>query len=278
MVFLQEICMKLDIIFLCGGYGKRMGELASKNQKCMLRYQDKPILQYGLEAATKAFGSYRPILAVSHLAEDVKKYFGTHWNNDEINYIHHPGESEDRGVLAGVRRFLSGGLFLVIHGDIIFDGYLLESMLEIQEKVRSLATLCFAKKVTESHHALAQLKNNEVIDFRIPEPQEYLSLKSNGLDIATYGEDITPFIEAGYLRDMYINAYDSTIYNLIDRYPQEEIRYLAWMLGDQISKGGHVSAVEYAKDWLHFERPEDLRREISRSTYGELSNQRGSHV
>jgi len=96
---------ELDIVFMCGGHGRRMGPIAERTQKCMLLFQDKPILEHLLEQTTKAFGRFNPIFAVSHRAEDVINHFGDYWEKDKIAYIHDRGDVEDKGVLLSVEDY-----------------------------------------------------------------------------------------------------------------------------------------------------------------------------
>jgi len=231
---------EVDVVFLCGGSGIRMGELARSTQKCMLPFEGKPLLQHSLEEATKALGRFNPILAVSYRAKDVVDYFGRFWGHDEIMYVYDEGGVEDRGVVQGVKEYLQGGPFLVVHGNILFNGALFVEAIQMQEAYTPLATISLAKKVNESKHAVVRLENRKVTDMVFPAP------------------DVIP---DGYLRDMGLNAYDSSVYGLIERFAHDPRIYMMGLLERALGEDDEVAGIQYYGDWLHFERPIDFRRE-----------------
>lgn len=251
---------ELDVIFLCGGYGQRMGDLTKTQQKVMLPFRGKPIIEYGLEAASEAFGKINPILAVAYLGNQVKEYFGSTWKGQEIHYIPHPEGSEDRGVLRTVKSTLSGGPFVVVHGNIIYDAHALADNYTSFLKDRPLSTLSLARKSNESKHALVKVENGEITGLSIPDPGKNRKAVEEFL-IDTYDSDKElNLMEQGWLRDMGINSYDHTIYDLVEKYTQPLMAHIFWMLVSEFSQGGTIGTSIYEGDWFHFQKEDDLVR------------------
>lgn len=251
----------LDIVFLCGGYGSRMGELTQHKQKVLLPFHDKPILQHGLEAATAAFGRFHPIFAVAYLANQVKDTFGTHWQRDEIDYIPHPEGSEDRGVLQTVKNALRGGPFLLVHGNIVYSPDALKDTIELQEKNRELATLSIATKTDVSKHALVWVEEEKVTKAIIPEPTSDLisSVQKKGITTYTDQEELS-LPTQGWLRDMGLNSFDEKIFDAIETHGESYMKHLFWVIASELVKGSTVNASLYTGDWYHVQSPEDLEQ------------------
>lgn len=259
---------ELDVVFLTGGYGSRMGDIAEERQKCVLPYEGKPVVGYSLDAASEAFGkNFRPIMAVGHRDTDVRDTFKDFWHGKKIEYVPHTPGTEDRGVLHSVRDVLSGGLFLVVHGNIIFDSNVLPALVERHEQKNSMTTITVADKVDESMHDIVVLggpDGSDVEEILIPQPDaNTLKLfQENNFEIDVYpiDKDTQEMKEEGYRREMGINVYDGRIYNLLEGYTNPATPHMIWIYTDHLNKGGKVSGVVYSGDWLHIQTPEDLQR------------------
>jgi NDP-sugar pyrophosphorylase family protein len=257
-----------EVVFLCGGFGERMGELTEGMQKCMLPYEGTPILEHGMQAAQETFTDFQPIFAVGHRSEDVRNYFGDTWEGMPISYVEHKAGTEDRGALLSLHESgtLSGGAFIVAHGNIVYDKSVFSEMMEVHETTHPITTIALAEKIEESMHDIARMDDSThvVTEMRIPQlnASTTAKLQELGLEIDMYPHDMDPQEKRkeGYLREMGVNVYDHTIFEFIDRYRAPLTPHMIWLYAAAVKRGEPVSAIRYANDWLHFETPDDLER------------------
>lgn len=257
-----------EVVFLCGGFGERMGDLTEGRQKCMLPYDDIPILEHGMQAAQETFTNFQPVFAVGHRSEDVKDYFGDAWEGMPIAYVEHQAGTEDRGALLSLREsgMLSGGAFIVAHGNIIYDKTVFTEMMEVHETTHPITTIALAEKIEESMHDIAQIDDNThmVTEMCIPQLNESTTAKLQelGLEIDMYPHDMDPHEKGkqGYLREMGVNVYDHSVFEFIDGHQSPITPHMIWLYAAAVKRGEPVSAIRYKNDWLHFETPNDLRR------------------
>ncbi|MDE6915039.1 MAG: NTP transferase domain-containing protein, partial [Lachnospiraceae bacterium] len=110
----------MKIVIMAGGKGTRIAEVNAQIPKPMIPINNKPILEYQLEAL-KTQGYTDIILVIGHLGHVIKEYFGDGSKmGTRIEYI-----TEDQPLgTAGALYYLKDSLkedFLLLNGDIIFD-------------------------------------------------------------------------------------------------------------------------------------------------------------
>lgn len=251
---------ELNVVFLCGGYGSRMGQLTSETQKVMLPFREKPILQYGIESAIEAFGTINPVIAVAYLGDQIKEHFGTNWRGNKMTYIPHPEGSEDRGALKTVKDVLNGRPFIVVHGNIIYTPQGLVANYEHHLKEKPISTLSLATKSDESKHALVKVNDKKISKIAIPDPN------NNNINLDKYGIEVyddikeKELIDQGWLRDMGINSYGPEIFKLIEKYTEDYMAHMFWILVSEFKKGSNIGTTVYEDEWFHFQEPKDLER------------------
>lgn len=251
---------ELDVIFLCGGYGSRMGEITEKKQKVMLPFRDKPILQYGIESVNEAFRDVNIYLAIGHLGNQISEYFGDKWGDKPLNYIYHQPGTEDRGALLSIKNKLSGRPFMIIHGNIVYDAKSLVQNYEYQLKERPLSTLSLATKSNESKHALVKVENNKIKKISIPDPHDS-SYDLNHHNIDTYDDSKEKrLMSESWLRDMGINSYSPEIISKLQNHNETYMTHLFWILVSEFQGGANLGGVVQESDWYHFQEPIDLER------------------
>jgi len=252
---------ELDVVFLCGGDGSRMGKLTKQTQKVMIPFKEKPILQYGLEAAIEAFRKVNLIIAIAYLGDQIKDYFGNNWRDQKLTYIPHPEGSEDRGALRTIcNALLIDRPFIVVHGNIIYKPEALLSNYENQLAERPISTLSLATKSDESKHALVKLSENKISKIAIPDPE------NDSIDLDKYGIEIysdiseQELIKDSWLRDMGVNSYSQEIFKLIDKYTEDYMAHMFWILVSEFQRGRDIGTAIYEDNWYHFQEPGDLNR------------------
>lgn len=249
---------ELDVLFLCGGRGSRMGDLTRDRQKVMLPFRDKPILEYGLECAIDAFASANLIIGYGYLGKQIFDYFGNSWNGRELKYVYHEAGTEDRGALLSVRDQLSGGPFMIIHGNIIYNSEALVSNYEHQIAQRPISTLTLATRSDVSKHALVQVIDGKISEIAIPDP------KDNSYDLSRHSIDLYDdekeqrLIAEGWLRDMGINTYDPEFLDIIKKHTEPHMSHLFWILVNEFKTGSELGGTIYKAEWFHFQEVADL--------------------
>ncbi|MBW2538024.1 MAG: nucleotidyltransferase family protein [Deltaproteobacteria bacterium] len=91
--------MELKALILAGGRGKRLENVTSNLNKCMLRFNDKPLIQYSLENAIQA-GVSEIVIVVGYCAEDIINNFGIYYRNTRIKYVI---QREQRGLVHAIQ-------------------------------------------------------------------------------------------------------------------------------------------------------------------------------
>lgn len=133
----------MHAVILAGGFGTRLGSLASEVPKPMLDVAGRPFLEY-LIVQLRRHGYRRVVLCTGHRARVVTEHFGggEQWGI-EIDYS---AEDEPRGTAGALKLaepLLEGERWLVMNGDSFFD-VPLNRLLDAHVAAAALATLALA--------------------------------------------------------------------------------------------------------------------------------------
>lgn len=115
------IQMHLKALVLAGGRGKRLENVTSNINKCMLPFKGKPLISYSLENAVRA-KVREIIIVVGYRAEDIINYFGNTCQNTRIKYVI---QKEQKGIVHAIEcahDTIDGSDFITFLGDeILFE-------------------------------------------------------------------------------------------------------------------------------------------------------------
>ena len=119
----------MKALILAGGRGKRLNQHTENNNKCMLTFMGKPLIQYSLENAVSA-GMDSIVIVVGYRAEDIINYFGTEFKGTKISYVI---QNERKGLVHAMvcaRDVLDNSDFMLLLADEVimspFHGKMLE--------------------------------------------------------------------------------------------------------------------------------------------------------
>lgn len=119
----------MKALILAGGRGKRLNQHTESNNKCMLPFMGKPLIQYSLENAISA-GMDSIVIVVGYRAEDIINYFGTEFHGTKISYVI---QNERKGLVHAMvcaRDVLNNSDFMLMLADEViispFHGKMLE--------------------------------------------------------------------------------------------------------------------------------------------------------
>ena len=78
--------MRLKALILAGGRGERVNDYTQKENKCMLKFQGKHLIEYSLENAVK-LNVKEIIIVVGYMAERIINTYGNLFKGTPIRYI-----------------------------------------------------------------------------------------------------------------------------------------------------------------------------------------------
>jgi dTDP-glucose pyrophosphorylase len=106
----------MKALILAGGRGKRLDDLSARNNKCMIRVNSRPAIEYNLDNAA-AGGVDEILIVVGYRAEEIINYLGTRYKGMRLRYVI---QWEQQGLVHAIecaREALEGEDFLLLLGD-----------------------------------------------------------------------------------------------------------------------------------------------------------------
>ncbi len=156
----------MQAVIMAGGKGTRLFSLTKDEiPKPMAPVAGKPILEWQIERL-KENGINDIILAIGHLGEKIKDYFGTGERfGVQIRYFHEEEPLGSAGCLFYIRDMLDEGPFFLIFGDVLFD-IDIARMIRFHQENKAEATL-FAHPNAHPFDSdlIISDKDNRVIGF-----------------------------------------------------------------------------------------------------------------
>lgn len=151
----------VQAIILCAGKGVRLGELTSEIPKPMLKFNDKPFLEYIIEGYNKQKIN-DIIIPVGYLKNKITSYFedGSKFGVD-IFYAQSSVEVENGGSFKKALPFIKEDYFFVQFGDVLFPldyGKLLKTLIDSGKK--ALVVASFRERKLEEFED----KNDLIVD------------------------------------------------------------------------------------------------------------------
>src|SRR3989344_692149 len=107
----------MQAIILAAGKGTRMGELTKEVPKPMLKINNKPILEYKLNALPEEITEV--IFVIGYLGDVIKNYFGDFYNGRKIKYVVQE-RIEGSGAALHLAKNILKDRFLVMMGDDLY--------------------------------------------------------------------------------------------------------------------------------------------------------------
>ena len=139
--------LSLKCLILAGGRGKRLSSYAKGENKCMLQFGGRSLIEYSLENAVK-LNLEEIIIVVGHLAERIINTFGNSYNGVPIKYVI---QWEQQGLVHAIacsRDALDNSDFILFLGDEFLLNPSHRSLIEIFSKEEAFA-VCGIIKVDE---------------------------------------------------------------------------------------------------------------------------------
>lgn len=107
---------KLDVLILCGGFGKRLGDITKLIPKGMIEINDKPFLSILMEYIA-GFGFKRFVLCTGYKAQIIKDFYKNGLNGLNISFSEESKALGTGGAVKNARSKIKSMNFLTLNGD-----------------------------------------------------------------------------------------------------------------------------------------------------------------
>jgi UDP-N-acetylglucosamine diphosphorylase / glucose-1-phosphate thymidylyltransferase / UDP-N-acetylgalactosamine diphosphorylase / glucosamine-1-phosphate N-acetyltransferase / galactosamine-1-phosphate N-acetyltransferase len=106
-------------LILAGGRGKRLNEYTELENKCMMPFDGKPLIEYSLENVCN-LGLTEIVIVVGHMAEQIINTYGNAFRGTPIKYVI---QRDQMGLVHAMecgQKFIGDSNFLLLLGDEFF--------------------------------------------------------------------------------------------------------------------------------------------------------------
>jgi len=160
-------------IILSGGWGTRLRPLTCTLPKTLIPVVNKPVIERQI-LLLKSVGVEEIVLAVSVMADDIKKYFK---NGEDLGVkIHYTDEKQPMGTGGALKlaeSLLKSDKFFMVNGDEIIN-FDFHEMLDLHEKYKALGTIASMKVDDPSRYGVLIVDNNSNQILKFQEKEEYM--------------------------------------------------------------------------------------------------------
>ncbi len=107
---------KIDVVILCGGYGKRLQDVIKDIPKPMAKIKRRPFLSILIDFIA-SYGFKRFILCTGYKADIVERYYSQRYNNLIIEFSREEKPLGTGGAIKNAKKYIKSNPFLVANGD-----------------------------------------------------------------------------------------------------------------------------------------------------------------
>ncbi|MEK6855124.1 MAG: sugar phosphate nucleotidyltransferase [Nanoarchaeota archaeon] len=153
----------MKAIILAGGFGTRLRPVVSDVPKPMASIAGKPFLEHQIRFL-KENGIREIIIAVHHMANKIKSYFGNgqRWGVD-ITYSEEEIPLGTGGAIKKAERYIDNS-FLVLNGD-TYSNLNLHEFIDFHKSKRSKASIAITKSSDGGNYGVISINEGKIVDF-----------------------------------------------------------------------------------------------------------------
>jgi dTDP-glucose pyrophosphorylase len=161
----------MKALILAGGRGNRINEFSENQNKCMIQFRNKPLIEHLLDQAA-AIDFSEIVIVVGYKAEEIINHYGISFKKKRIRYVIQP---EQRGLVHAIecaRNALSGEDFFLMLGDEVMAEPKRKNMVDFFQGDKSLFGVCGVLKVNDLdqiRRTYAVVKDDQEQIFRLIE-------------------------------------------------------------------------------------------------------------
>ncbi|MFL2852899.1 MAG: NDP-sugar synthase [Candidatus Pelagibacter sp.] len=151
-------------VILCGGSGRRLGQLGKKIPKSLVKIHQKPIIWFILKSLKKnKFNHF--ILPIGYKGNQIKRYIrqNSEFSNYEIELIDTGKKTSIAKRIFKIKKFIKSENFLILNGDSIFDTNLSQIF---NTHIKKRYDISFISCEAEADFGTIGTMNGKVINFR----------------------------------------------------------------------------------------------------------------
>ncbi len=131
----------MKALVLAGGRGNRINEFSENQNKCMIPFKRKPLIEHNLNRIARLDVS-EIIIVVGYKAEDIINHYGTRFQDKRIRYVI---QREQKGLVHAVecaRNALEGEDFFLMLGDEVMVGSREKEMIDFYWSMNGIFAIC----------------------------------------------------------------------------------------------------------------------------------------
>lgn len=171
--FCDEHTASSTVIIMAGGFGTRLKPLTDNCPKPMLKFGDKPLLEYIINEF-KSYGFKKIILSVHYMQDQIVEYFSNGKEfGVEISYYREREPMGTAGCLQSiVCQYNLTGPVIVTNGD-VFTKIDYQSLLNHHDKIDASATMCIRSYQVEVPYGVVKFDMQKFCDIEEKPKQNY---------------------------------------------------------------------------------------------------------
>jgi len=169
----------MKAIILAGGFGTRLKTVSGEVPKPMVSVAGKPFLEHQI-TFLKEQGIKDIILAVHHMSDKIKSYFGTglRWSVN-ITYSEEDVPLGTAGAIKNSQKYVDD-TFVVLNGD-SYSHVDIKDLLDFHRAKNSISTVCLTKSKNPSNYGTVIIEGNKIVKFSEKSSQENEALVNSGV-------------------------------------------------------------------------------------------------
>jgi len=216
-----------------------MGELTATRQKLMMDVDGQPVLKRLLDGISKAFDKALVVVSTGYRAEQIEDYFGTRYENLDLQYVFDPDTRGTVWGLALARRFV-GDQFLFVGGDVLVQPQQLHAVTQAFDFDRPVPYAGVLSGATRHE----------------PAPGHALVIADDG-EVTAYHPDTDTVGVTHEYRDLHLGYYHSTLLDYFADIADRQT-YVECALQEALAEGMTFGFSPYSGPWYHFKYPADF--------------------
>lgn len=187
----------MKALILAGGRGKRLGNLTSSINKCMLELMGKPVLEYNIRRAVEIEDIDEIVIVVGYRAEDIINRYGIKYENKRIRYVI---QWEQRGVVHAIecsREAIGDDDFMLLLGDEVLVNSRHKEMVKkfIEDEIFALCGVVVQNDRSKISKTYTVLVGEENRVFRLIEKPKRPLSNLQGTGHCVFRNEIFSYIE-----------------------------------------------------------------------------------
>jgi len=155
---------KIDVVILCGGFGKRLQNVVKDIPKPMVKIKRRPFLSILIDFIA-SYGFKRFILCTGYKADIIDRYYSQRYNNLIIEFSREEKPLGTGGAIKNAENYIKSSPFLVANGD-SFCKINLKEFVDFHFKKSALISIAVTNKdICDDYGTININDSHRIIEF-----------------------------------------------------------------------------------------------------------------